>query len=135
MEKICSQCKQKKALTEFYKAKNKPSGVAYCCKKCSDASNKRTRDRSTKQYFAYRKNNKLKITEQCDSYKIQRGCKICGEKSHPSVLEMHHPDPTVKENNPSQLRTSWKRWLSEAEKCIILCANCHRKVHAGIVSI
>jgi hypothetical protein len=51
------------------------------------------------------------------------------------LLELHHSDPSVKEDHPSLLRTSWDRWLTEAQKCIILCCNCHRKVHAGILKI
>jgi predicted HNH restriction endonuclease len=30
---------------------------------------------------------------------------------------------------------SWENLLKEAEKGIIVCANCHRKIHADIIKI
>lgn len=133
--KVCSTCKVDKPLTEFYRAKSKPGGHAYNCKACSDGANKKTRDKHTKRYLGYRNDYKLKLTEMVNEYKSARGCACCGENSHPHVLDLHHLDPSEKEGSPSLLRTSWERWLTEAQKCVILCANCHRKVHAGILKI
>jgi hypothetical protein len=133
--KRCSQCKEQKPLTEFYKAKSKPAGYAYTCKSCSDKSNKRTRDKHTERYHGYRADYKSKLNEQINEYKTSCGCTVCGENSHPAVLDLHHLDPSIKEGSPSTMRTSWERWLAEAEKCIVLCANCHRKVHVGLIEL
>lgn len=61
-------------------------------------------------------------------------CKICGYDKCHNALEFHHLDPTIKEESPSSLRqvTDELRWKSELEKCILLCSNCHREVHAGL---
>ena len=133
--KVCSQCKEQKLKTEFYKAKNKPGGYAYTCKQCSDVANKKTRDKHDSRYRGYRNDYKKRLNVLCNEYKMQRGCYTCGEKSHPTLLEMHHLDASTKEDDPSTLRTSWDRWLLEAEKCVVLCANCHRKVHVGLITI
>ena len=133
--KVCSQCKEDKPLLDFYRSKNKPGGYAYCCKQCSDKSNKNTREKFKSRYQQYRNNYKFSLIEQCNNYKMERGCLKCGEKSHPSVLDMHHLDPTIKEDSLSFMRTSWDRWLKEAEKCVVLCANCHRKFHAGMFEL
>lgn len=135
MQKICSQCKQIKPLTEFYKANSKPGGYSYSCKLCSDAANKKTRDKYHERYLGYRAEYKRSLNERVNTYKCSLGCRVCGENSHPSVLDMHHLDPTIKEDAPSMMRTSWDRWIAEASKCIVLCANCHRKVHAGILEV
>jgi len=57
-------------------------------------------------------------------------CKEC-EENHPATLDFHHPDNN-KEANVSRLVRSLypkKRILAEIAKCIVLCANCHRKIH------
>ena len=133
--KQCSKCKVEKPFSDFYKSKRKLDGYAYSCKQCSDIANKNTRKKDVAKYNKYRNNFKQKVNDLANQYKVSRGCACCGENSHPSVLELHHLDPLEKENDPSVLRTSWERWLTEAQKCVILCANCHRKVHAGILEI
>lgn len=58
-------------------------------------------------------------------------CSQCGE-DHPGVLDFHHLDPSTKEYNIGTIRQSgYSRERVEAEiaKCIVLCANCHRKLH------
>lgn len=62
------------------------------------------------------------------SYKASKGCKRCPEK-HPATLDFHHRDPRKKEFNIAAGPTSMKRLLAELKKCIVLCANCHRKEH------
>ncbi len=68
-------------------------------------------------------------------YKRFIGCQNCGEKE-PIVLDLHHDNPGGKEGDPSNLCSrSRKRLKEEVRKCIVLCANCHRKVHAGLLDI
>lgn len=62
-------------------------------------------------------------------------CVGCGEDC-PDCLDFHHKDNTKKEleiGKCVQYGWSRKRILKEIEKCVTLCANCHRKLHAGIV--
>lgn len=61
------------------------------------------------------------------------GCRICGESEH-IALDFHHLDPATKESSLRRL-TSVKRIQIEAAKCVVLCANCHRKLHAGIITL
>lgn len=58
-------------------------------------------------------------------------CERC-EEDHPGVLDFHHRDPEEKENTVSVLSTQLypkEKILAEIEKCEVLCANCHRKLH------
>lgn len=59
-------------------------------------------------------------------------CQICGYNKCLNALELHHLDKTKKEYQPSYIikSGSWKRIDKELENCILLCANCHREVHA-----
>lgn len=63
-------------------------------------------------------------------------CKICGFNKYPCSLDIHHLDPTVKDNNFKSMRGwSWERILQEIETCVLLCKNCHAAVHSGLVEI
>ena len=59
-------------------------------------------------------------------------CEICGYNKCQSALEFHHKDPTKKEFELGKIIRSKKTFFEEADKCHLLCANCHREVHAGI---
>jgi ATPase subunit of ABC transporter with duplicated ATPase domains len=57
-------------------------------------------------------------------------CNKCGKDWHPAIYEFHHTDPTTKDRDPSKmLQLSWERLTSELDKCVLLCANCHRLTH------
>jgi transposase-like protein len=61
-------------------------------------------------------------------------CRICGFSGHPAALHFHHLDPATKEfhlGHQGQSRAI-DRMRAEAEKCILLCANCHALVEAGV---
>lgn len=47
-------------------------------------------------------------------------------------MEPHHIDPMSKGYAISRGMTSWRRILPELQKCVLLCANCHREVHDGM---
>ena len=57
-------------------------------------------------------------------------CSACGYDRCPAALEFHHRDPLTKDLGIKQLYCcSWVRLEKELEKCILLCANCHREHH------
>ncbi len=62
-------------------------------------------------------------------------CMICGYNKYFGALDLHHVDETQKSFGLSVrgLTRSWEKIKEEADKCILLCANCHREIHAGIV--
>ena len=63
-------------------------------------------------------------------------CENCGYDNCRKAFEFHHIDPTTKEFTISAGHTrSWDRMKKEIDKCVLLCANCHREVHAGILNI
>lgn len=61
-------------------------------------------------------------------------CRMCGFNGHPAALHFHHLDPATKEfhlGHQGQSRAI-TRMRAEAEKCVLLCANCHALVEAGV---
>ncbi len=73
-----------------------------------------------------RRNNKLKLIEHCGNQ-----CQGCGYNKNPAALQFHHPDKN-KEFGLGQRGTTiaFGRLLAEAEKCELLCVNCHAIHHA-----
>jgi len=58
-------------------------------------------------------------------------CLDCGLVDIPDVYDFHHLDPSTKDGAISNLiNRSWARIVVELEKCVLLCAVCHRKRHA-----
>ena len=67
-------------------------------------------------------------------YVMGECCQICGYNRCSGALEFHHLEPTTKERNLSKnWPYSWERSKEELKKCILLCSNCHREVHLGII--
>lgn len=65
-------------------------------------------------------------------------CQICKYNKCQSALEFHHVDPNEKDISFSKIRAnnkSWEKIEKELEKCILLCANCHREVHDNIITL
>lgn len=75
------------------------------------------------------------LTQQrVSDYKLSIGCQLCGYKKCPKALEFHHVFAEEKANEPSLVaRGSWENFLLEANKCILLCANCHREEQSGLI--
>mgnify|MGYP000644676537 CR=1 FL=1 len=57
-------------------------------------------------------------------------CSICGYNKCNRALDFHHINPEEKDNTISSLYNySWDNIKKELDKCILLCANCHRELH------
>lgn len=60
---------------------------------------------------------------------------LCGVRVQPlrERASVHHVDPAAKsfEVNPSTGK-ALARYLEEAKKCVLVCANCHAEIEAGV---
>lgn len=61
-------------------------------------------------------------------------CSDCGARVHVAVFEFHHRDAAGKLFALSEFNGALSRLLEEAEKCDLLCANCHRLRHARLLA-
>lgn len=77
-----------------------------------------------------------KIKELSVSYKGGK-CQVCGYGKYPGALDLHHIDPSTKEFGIGDkgYTRSWEKVRKELDKCILVCANCHREVEAGITQL
>jgi hypothetical protein len=65
-------------------------------------------------------------------------CVCCGYDRTHETIDFHHLDPEVKEiglANALVNPKSWSKIVAELKKCVAVCANCHREIHAGIMEI
>jgi hypothetical protein len=114
--KKCCGCNDIKLLTEFYVTKGKEKGQSHC-KKCF---NKYCVDRW--------------VQKKIDAILYKGGrCIDCNlqypELPYP-VFEFHHLDPNKKDVSWTKLRLRSKEKIhKELDKCVLLCANCHRIRH------
>ena len=61
-------------------------------------------------------------------------CCICGYNKCQSALELHHLKPEEKDFTIGQtLNKDLEIILKELQKCILVCANCHREIHSGLI--
>lgn len=135
--KTCNKCKTAKPLEEFRKSCTKKDGRRYTCKSCCKAYEKikfQDPEYRAKRYLS-RKKWRVKLKKIGESRK-SLGCLTCDEKEI-CCLDFHHKDPKLKKLCLSQFSkfTSLQQFIDELDKCIVLCSNCHRKLHAGLISL
>ena len=57
-------------------------------------------------------------------------CADCSAAYPAAVYDFHHLNPAEKDMDPQKaLRSSWDKAKVELDKCVLLCANCHRIRH------
>lgn len=111
MKKNCKICN-----SEFNSVSNR-----HYCKKCLPSEGLNSSQRKT----LLRKIFKEKLLELKGNK-----CSKCGYSKCKEALEFHHLDPNKKKFSISKYESSkWEDYVKEAEKCILICANCHREIH------
>lgn len=58
-------------------------------------------------------------------------CERCGYSRYLGALEFHHKDPSEKEFTIGSVKNKSisDEIKSELDKCMLVCANCHRELH------
>lgn len=136
MEKLCPKCKETKSTSSFNKKTKTKDGLRAYCKDCDrkDAREFYRKNPESYKIRARRHCNNLRkyLYEQMDVIKEKRGCCICGEKTL-CTLDFHHFHK--KKRAIGQSTHSYSSFQKELHKCVVICANCHRKVHNELIHI
>lgn len=86
----------------------------------------------------FKKTNRFAKKEEIRN-KFGGKCQICSYSKCQSVLSFHHLPGTNKKFTISDAivrkRKSEEELVEELKKCILVCANCHGEIHAGITEI
>jgi len=85
-----------------------------------------------RRVVAWRRKVKRVLVEEAGG-----ACVLCGYADCPAALQFHHVDPSQKSFALSRqgVTRSLARAREEAAKCVLLCANCHAKVEAGLAQL
>lgn len=105
---------------KYHLCSNKLVGkqTSYCSPQCS----------SKGRIIAWRKRTKQRAVD----YKGGK-CAHCGYNKCNDAFDFHHKDPAKKDFGiaASGHCRSWQEIQNELDKCILLCSNCHRELHAS----
>ena len=137
--KHCHKCNTNKPKTEFGKNKAKADGLQGECRSCRKIINNAHYANSLTRRETIRRNQKqayIDSREFITNYKLENPCIVCQEKE-PCTLDFHHLSEKDKSFTIASVigSKSIKTLKTEIEKCVVLCANCHRKVHAGVITL
>ena len=119
----CTKCKQFLSIVQFSKDKKSIFGHLSWCRAChskarkGNSSTQRTTRNRARQLTGY--------------YIMLAGgtCQRCGYNKTQYALDFHHINAKTKAHNPSHLigLGNHENTMRELNKCILLCANCHRE--------
>ena len=115
--KVCTKCGMEKPITEFH-WRDKAKGIKRSeCKEC---------------HTNYMKSVYHQKREAVGEIKQNFACAKCGYNEYPTALDFHHIDPSQKDTTVARMLSNnytLDKTLKEIEKCVCLCANCHRVFH------
>lgn len=111
--KVCPICEK------FFTPKTGSANLRKCCYECHPDGETLTRGKM------------LELVKRLHGGK----CVRCGYDKCSGALEFHHIDASQKDFTISNDRAKLEESIEESKKCILLCANCHRELHAEIFKI
>ena len=82
-------------------------------------------------YYLKQKERAIKRKLELIKYKGGK-CEVCGYDKNISAFEFHHLDPSQKLfqlDSRHLSNTTISKIKEEVDKCILVCANCHRELH------
>ncbi|HAU07439.1 MAG: hypothetical protein A2568_00560 [Candidatus Yanofskybacteria bacterium RIFOXYD1_FULL_44_17] len=62
-------------------------------------------------------------------------CQVCGYCKYQGALDMHHISDKQFGIGDKGYTRSWEKIKQELDKCILVCANCHREIEGGITQL
>lgn len=131
--KECNRCHIVKEDSEFA-FRNKAKGkLQPYCKECKREIDKElyTSNHSDRKRKIRNRQNKVQtnLKELLTDIKKKSKCTICGE-SRWWVLDFHHiRDKRFEVSSLARRGCSLETFKEEIDKCIVVCANCHRDLH------
>ena len=132
-------CKKSKEYPEWV---GRPYGACRSCRNKAESARQKepsVKDKRAKLYSKWgndysilrnvqNKKNRAKTKKDLIDYKGGK-CEKCGY-DNPVALQFHHKDPSEKDFTILSTNRNVKLLFEEADKCMLLCANCHFELHA-----
>lgn len=126
--KRCCRCSEEKPLTEFNKSARYRDGRQTHCRACAALYYQGNRDRHNAGVKVRNTRVRRENAQLAWNYLVDHPCVDCGE-TNPIVLDFDHVRGK-KHRNISEMicqTYSWTTIMEEISKCVVRCANCHRR--------
>lgn len=99
------------------------------------ALNEETKAKGKSRLRIFRENRLLTFKDSVGSY-----CSVCGYNRCKRALELHHVDASLKRFEISdaiyqKVKVTQEEIELELKKCILICSNCHRELHDGLITL
>jgi hypothetical protein len=127
-EKQCGKCGRWLPIDDFHTHDSRWGYKKTNCKKCEQ-------ERHRIHYLKHGGQKERRIRTKIEKVDYKGGvCVLCGYDKYVGSLEFHHVNPDEKDHEKTSIDMSLERCKSELDKCILVCANCHREIHNGFYS-
>lgn len=129
MTRYCPSCQQEKDISNYGKNNSYKDGYQVYCDSClkkkrTEYYNKNKQKLINKSINYYNKRKKL-TQDWIIKYLSEHSCEDCGE-SDIVVLQFDHPEGEKLFSLGDNLgRCSLQKYITEASRCSVVCANCH----------
>ena len=130
--KYCIRCKAEIDISQFNKNPTRRDGLDNLCRTHRREYQQKWYKKNREKHIKRVQINNLAVRERNTAllldYLLKHPCLDCGE-SNPLVLEFDHVRG-IKTKDIScmiQEKWSWKAIEAEIAKCVVRCANCHRR--------
>lgn len=136
--KACVICKKKKDRSEFNKKSKSPDGLQPACRECNRLRSRAYYEKNREKHLrVIRKNRAQYRAERKEFVRLVKQinpCPVCGETELCCIDFHHRSDKEAHIGQAADQGWSESRLRKELRKCVTLCSNCHRKLHAGLIS-
>lgn len=138
--KVCPRCRQAKELEAFNLCSSRTDGRQIYCRLCQNGRDRELWGESPQRQKLVRDRRKKQqalLRAHVEAIKLERGCLCCPEREI-VCLKFHHLEGEDKLLEICTIvRHAWslKKLEEEIAKCVVVCGNCHDKIHAGILKL
>lgn len=131
--KQCYRCKESKQINLFKinygRLKNGLTSYANICTACTTVENKKWISENRELYNKRSQQRRWNRKKRAVEYKGGK-CENCLGTFPVECFDFHHIDKQTKHKDPGLMMTySDASLFKELDKCVLLCANCHRTEH------
>lgn len=126
--KVCYKCKQLKTFEDFALNIKRSDGRQSMCRLCKRVDDSKYYKSNTIEHKKRVRTTLGNTKREVFNYLASHPCIDCKEND-PVVLEFDHiqGDKTIGICQAVLMGWCWKRILTEIDKCVVRCANCHRR--------
>ncbi len=131
--KKCTKCQVEKENSEFHVCNTHKDKLSSWCKPCAISNARKFYQKDKQPTLLHAKKARDELIKIMRLIKSKYGCYFCQEKEA-CCLDFHHQDDNkLNDVSAIAMAKSKRKLIQEINKCIVVCSNCHRKIHNNIL--